>query len=524
MKLRERLRPALLRWDRILSIAALAVPVLAAMLAGFAWMFEHGWLVEFIVASISLGGLVALVRFARSWMRGRAPEPVVARDTQLHARIDPAWSEREVEAFKTAQALIADRTAKPLPWEDLQDIALEVVRVVAASSGNGGKGVLDFTIPEALLLADRVTVRLRSDIREKVPFSDSISVGTLLWLWEHREVAWKVRKHGWNAWRVIRAIKSLPVAILREIEGVIAEGHSSFLTSEGTVVAQALLLEEVAAAAVELYSGRLKFSDSELLDLGLASSDLDRARLAASDMPLRIAVAGQISAGKSSLNNALLGRDVAEVDVIPTTDAARTYETTFDDVEAMLLDMPGLDGSAKIGKTVIKELSSADMVIWVVRANRPAREIDRATLSDLRDTLSADPRRRMPPTIIAVTCVDELLDGWPFPEGHLSDEAMDRVTEIIGAVQHDIGDAAATANTIPVVLTEPDWNIDRLRGRIESLLGRALDTQRNRLRIEGRTGGVMKEAGRAGRGLRDALTAFSHRYAGSDDPEETSRD
>ena len=67
-------------------------------------------------------------------------------------------------------------------------------------------------------------------------------------------------------------------------------------------------------------------------------------------MPLRIAVAGQISAGKSSLINALLGRDVAEVDVIPTTDAARTYETTFDDVEAMLLDMPGLDGSAKIGE------------------------------------------------------------------------------------------------------------------------------------------------------------------------------
>ena len=68
---------------------------------------------------------------------------------------------------------------------------MRLVRRVAAASGKGDKGVLDFTVPEALLLIDRVAVRLRADIRDKVPFSDRISVGTLLWLWERRDVAWK---------------------------------------------------------------------------------------------------------------------------------------------------------------------------------------------------------------------------------------------------------------------------------------------------------------------------------------------
>ncbi|SNT40127.1 GTPase family protein [Tropicimonas sediminicola] len=511
MKLTERLRPAFLRWDRLLAIAALALPFLAAMLAGFAWMIEHGWLIAFIVASISLGGLVALIRLVRLWMRGREPGPA-PRPDQLHARIDPSWSERETAAFEAAQVFIEEKTASALPWEDLQPIAQEVVRRVAAAAGKGEKGVLDFTIPEALLLIDRIAVRLRSDIRVNVPFSDSISVGTLRWLWQRRDVARKVKKHGWNAWRVIRAVKSLPTAVLREIEGVIAEGHSSFVTSEGTAILQALLLEEVAAAAVELYSGRLRFSDSELLDLGLASSDLDRARLATSDMPLRIAVAGQISAGKSSLINALLGTDLAEVDVIPTTNRPKTYPTDFDGVETMLLDLPGLDGSERLTRKVAVELARADLVLWTVRSNRPAREIDRATIAMLREIVSEDPQRRMPPVVVAVSCIDELLPAWPLPEGHLTGDAMRRVTEVVAAVQQDIADPCVTANTIPVVLTEPDWNVDRLRARIDSLIGPALDTQRNRLRIEARTSGVLKEAGRAGRGLRGALTSIGRKY------------
>ncbi|SFC85769.1 GTPase family protein [Tropicimonas isoalkanivorans] len=506
MKLTERLRPALLRWDRLLAVTALALPLLVTMVAGFAWMVERGWLIAFIVASIGLGGVVSLIRMAIAWWRRRQSDDAARPPTALHARINPDWSADERKAFDAARGFIDEKTATPLPWEDLRPAAEEVVRRVAQASGKHGKGLLNFTVPEALLLIDRVSVRLRADIRDHVPFADSISVGTLFWLWEHREAARRLKTHGHTAWRVFRAFKSLPVAILREIEGAIAEGHASFISNEGTAIVQGLLLEEVAAAAVELYSGRLRFSDAELLELRLAAGEEDRARLAAPDRPLRIAVSGQVSAGKSSLINALLGADLAETDVIPTTDRPQTYTTEFDGIATMLLDMPGLDGSKRVAEAVHADLRSADMVLWTVRANRPAREIDRAAIEGFRAYFEQKPERRMPPLIVVITCIDEILAGWPYPENLLTDEAMAVVTDIVAAVSADIG--GASAHPVPVVLTEPDWNVDRLRDRIDGQVSEALMAQRNRLRVETRTGGVRKEASRARRGLSQGFAIF----------------
>ena len=514
MKLIERIRPALLRWDRLLAIAALAMPFLAAMLAGFAWMIEHGWLVTFIAASIGLGGIVGMIRLATSWWRRRGGDADARPPTKLHARIDPDWSATEKRTFEAAREFIDGKTATALPWDQLRSVAEEVVRRVANVSGEEGKGVLDFTIPEALLLVDRVTVRLRADLRDHVPFADSISVGTLHWLWEHRETARRVRTRGQTAWRVFRAFKSLPVAILREIEGAIAEGHASFITGEGTAIIQALLLEEVAAAAVELYSGRLRFSDAELLDLRLAAGDEDRARLASPDAPLRIAVAGQVSAGKSSLVNALLGGDLAETDVIPTTDRPRTYSGEFDGVAAVLMDMPGLDGSRRVADAVLDELLVSDMVIWTVRANRPAREIDRAAIARFHRHFNDRPDRRMPPVIVVVTCIDQIVDGWPFPENLLAEGAMGLVTDVVAAVARDTGDAGA--HPVPVVLTEPDWNVGTLRDRVDGQVTEALMAQRNRLRVESRTTGLRKEASRARRGLSQGFSILGSRMASKD--------
>lgn len=509
MKLSKRLRPFVLRWDRVLAMAALALPFVVAMFAGFLWMAEHGWLMHFIVASITLGGGVRLVRLARVWWRRRGDqgEADVEIPDRIHARIDPSWSETELRAFESALEFIARETAIPKPWEDLYDLGKEVVELVARSSGQAGKGVLDFTVPEALLLIDHVAERFRRDIREHLPFADSITVGTIHWLWQHRDLAQRIRTHGAQAWRVFRAIKSLPVAILREIEGAIAGHHASFVTNEGISVVQALLLEEVAVAAVELYSGRLRFSDAELLELRLGAGDEDRDRLASPDMPLRIAVAGQVSSGKSSLVNALLGENRAETDVVQTTERAQIYEATFGDFSVVLLDMPGLDGSSRTSQNALNELRNADMVLWAIRANRPAREIDRAAIEAFRAYFAEHPERRMPPFIVVITFIDELLPNWPFRENLLDDAAIETVHQVVAAVVQDIGNRETYP--VPVVLTEPDWNVDSVRARLLGQAGEALMAQRNRLRVANRGSGFKKEAARARRGIEKGLSIFA---------------
>ncbi|WP_339765185.1 GTPase [uncultured Sulfitobacter sp.] len=94
-----------------------------------------------------------------------------------------------------------------------------------------------------------------------------------------------------------------------------------------------------------------------------------------------MAVAGEISAGKSSRVNALVASNVAETDVIPTTDRPKTYPADFNGVASVLVDMHGLDGSTRVTDTVLAELQRADLVIWTIRANRPAREVGRASIA-----------------------------------------------------------------------------------------------------------------------------------------------
>ncbi|MBW4963554.1 GTPase [Sulfitobacter sp. CW3] len=89
----------------------------------------------------------------------------------------------------------------------------------------------------------------------------------------------------------------------------------------------------------------------------------------------------EISAGKSSRVIALVASNVAETDVVPTTDRPKTYLADFNGVASVLVDMQGLDGSTRVTDTVLAELQRADLVIWTIRANRPAREVDRASIA-----------------------------------------------------------------------------------------------------------------------------------------------
>lgn len=515
MRLIERMRPVLLRWDNALAVIAIAIPVALTFFAGILWLAQNGYLFAFIGASIGLSGVVALVRLAARKIRerGQETEPTVSRSA--HIRADPEWTEKERAVFVSACDFIAGVVAEPLPWADLQPLALEVVDVVARESGRKNNGRLDFTVPEALLLIERVASRYRADIRAYVPMADTLSVATVEKVWRHRDTLQKSLQAGHVAWRAARVIKSLPTAILREIESAIAQGHTNAITGEGTSAVQAILLEEVAAAAVDLYSGRLRFSDSELLDLRVASGETDRARLAREDAPVRIAVAGQVSAGKSSVINALLGSDLAETDVIATTDRPATYETEWNDVPCVLLDLPGLDGSQKTNDAVLAELDQADLVVWVSRANRPARDIDRRVLEEFRAAFATRPDRREPPLVGVVTGIDMLLDRWPFPENLLPPDALSETARIVTAIAKETG----CDNPVPVALIDPEWNVDTLRMTLESRLLDALMAQRNRVRTSEARTGVTREITRAGRGVVKGLSVLGPRLLGGKRPE-----
>ncbi|APE44836.1 hypothetical protein BOO69_16580 [Sulfitobacter alexandrii] len=508
-----RIRARLLRWDAVITIGALALPFAVTSVLGFIWLYERGWFLWFIAACIGIGGAVYLVkRIAR--LRRRNPAEV--SDTGLPpedgVQPDPDWGERETAAFDAARDLIRRRIDVAVPWADLETLGREVVETVAARSGERAKGALDFTLPEALLLIERVASRFRADMREAVPFSDSVRLRTLVWIWRNRDRARHLARTGYGAWRVIRLIKNPPVGIMQEIDNLLAGGHSGHITAEAMALGQIILLEEVAKAAVDLYSGRLRFSDAELLEMQVADGARDHLRLAAPDAPLRIAVAGQTSAGKSTLINALLRLDRAETDAMATTDRATAHPIVLGGADCFLLDLPGLDGTAATDAVVQEALDTADMVLWVLRANRPARALDAKALDAWLRRAAADPARRTPRPVMVLSCIDTLLPDWPYPEHALPRQEALKVGEVVKAVAKELD----VPMPIPVSAVEPDWNVAAVADALIGQLSEALMIQRNRARrAAGDRTGTVTELRRGTalvrRGLRGLASRFQDR-------------
>lgn len=96
-----------------------------------------------------------------------------------------------------------------------------------------------------------------------------------------------------------------------------------------------------------------------------------------------IMVYGVYNAGKSTLINALLGKEVAEIDDVPKTDSVNAYRWRQYDI----LDTPGVDAPIEHQQITDEEMLKADAVIFVVNPIGVAEEL--GTLSKLLELVKA---------------------------------------------------------------------------------------------------------------------------------------
>lgn len=450
MPLAERFRALLLRWDRVALTLVLAAPVLASSVLGFIWLHERGWLLIFALVSAGFYAVVRLgVALAR---RRRAAEGV---RTLASPTPDPDWSEAETAVYARARARINERLRAPIPWADLPAEALGVVEEVATSLSGGQRSALDFTLPEALLLIDRVALRYRAFLLTHVPWSDRLSVRTMHWLWRHQDTALTAWETGFLAWRGVRLVLNPAVALLREAERVLATGLQDRLTDGFRRDAQAILLEEAAMAAVDLYSGRLKLSAAEV-----AALDSRSLPALAQDLPVRIVLVGQSGVGKSALVNALAGRDAVETE---TRGATGTAQAVAMGVGAVLVDTAGLDGTSVRLRAALAQMEQADLILWLHRAQRPGRAPDAELAAAWATRLAQDPARRWPSVLHVATGAD------------LSPATSQAVTLALGQ-------ALGPATVLAASVTATGQGLPAVRAAIDLALTEARQVQRARLR------------------------------------------
>jgi predicted GTPase len=186
---------------------------------------------------------------------------------------------------------------------------------------------------------------------------------------------------------------------MQEARAVVTGHAFSALGEAAKTRVAAMLVREIADVAIGLYSGAYRTP--------LPGEAIPHDAAADEPGPITVLVTGQANAGKSSLVNAMLGR--AWRSTSPTgssPDFARLVLENEQVGELALIDSPGLGPEPT--KEWREQARRADLILWVVAANRADRAPDQRAIRELRNFARDDIRLRQVPIVLVATHADRL--------------------------------------------------------------------------------------------------------------------
>jgi uncharacterized protein len=463
----------------VLLAVALLLPSLSLIPLGTLWLWEHGYIVHWAIATCL--AVVAIYQLEKRLIvplpAGAVPE-AAAPDPG-----DPAWAPRQAEAWADVTRLAASVPAERMTSRDaVLALGLEAIEVVARRlHPERSDPLLQFTVPEALAVIERASANLRAFLVDSFPLGDRVTVAQLMWLYRWRG-ALQLAEKGYDLWRILRLLNPVSAATHELRERFTRQIYEAGREHLARRLAQAYV-KEVGRAAIDLYGGNLRFSQERVRGHLTAASREDLAAAEAREAePIRILVAGQTGAGKSSLVNALAKAVDAVVDAVPATARFTAYRLTHEGLPAALvIDSPGLTGSDRFA-ALIEAADRCDMVLWVVSAARAARDIDARALAALRQHFAGELNRRRPPMLLILTHIDRLrpFNEWQ-PPYDLVAGAGAKAEAIRGAVQaagRELGFAAHEILPVRADAAAAPYNMDALWAKLVELVPEA---QRARL-------------------------------------------
>ena len=489
-------------WPEMLLFLAVALPWLSLLALGSVWLWQGGHVWAWSIATAVLGLL--------AWPLSRSVQRRAKSEARLAladlAEPSRGWNGVERDAW-AAVLEIADTTA-PFSFTEMKPLvasARQTVEVVARRfHPEAHTAWAQFSLPEFLLLTERLCRDVRREALRHIPAVKAMRLGHLLWVRRQNERYGGAAQTGWRIafgiWRIVRAALNPLQAAGQETSGMFMEKTARVLSYRVRAYATRLLLLEIGRAAIDLYAGRLALSDDDVR----TARERDMAGSAESVAPVRIALIGQVNAGKSSLLNALAQEIRCAVGPLPATSSVVEHLLDLEGrPTVMLVDMQGFGEGTETPSDLLVQAGRADLIMWVASATQPARGPDRKGLDDFRAWANAQLARRAPPVLLALTHVDELRPAaeWT-PPYDLTAPSGPKARAIGAAVT-----AAARALDLPVDAIVPvamppgrgSYNLDALWARIAVELDEAKLVQLDRLRV-----------GQQGLSLREVVDQLGH--------------
>jgi len=397
-------------WLEVTAGILLLVPVIVLLAGGIAWLWEHGWLLWWLLGAAT----ISLIVWGSLRLRHREIWRPAGKERPTLTNADPTWAPHEQAAWETVRQFSAEADGATL--EDHRLMLAAAQRTIEAVARHYHpehvEPALEFTLPELLLLTERVSARFRLALLEQVPLSHRLKARSLIRAWGWRPMLAAGFEQGRKLYSVVRLARAAsPLqALAAEIrDHLVGDLFDRVQTNVQRRIVR-LWMEEVGRAAIELYSGRLNVDALELATAA-AREGLSGAAAVTTPGSLRLLVAGGPNAGKSRLARAMLGELGGVVDVTPLTNDFEGYELRRDGLPlAYVIDSPAIDDEARAGEFV-KRAFACDLIIWVTPAAASHLERDRAALNALRERYAANPQRRMPPLIVVASQLDRLVSA-----------------------------------------------------------------------------------------------------------------
>ncbi len=474
------------RYLRAAMIAmAVFVPALSLIPLGSLWLWEKGLLIHWVAAALILSVGSFLIEM---WVVRATKSP--AREAALSSS-DHGWTPREAEAWTAVETLAAEADPALLIDRDaIVNLGLRTIETVARSIHPQDQDPLwKFTVPEALALVERVARELRPFVADNIPLGDQLTVAQVIKIYRWRSVI-DVANQAYDLWRIVRLLNPVAAITTEARERLTKKLYAGVRDELAGRLTQGFV-KEVGRAAIDLYGGRLRVASDSLAGHVSEATTRDLALPEVAE-PLRFLVAGQISAGKSSLINALSREVRAAVDVLPATKGFTAYQLRSEALPPVLLiDSPGISADQAAISQLSDEAGACDLVIWVAAANRADREMDRAALDSIRSYFSIRSDRRQPPILAIITHIDLLrpYQEWA-PPYDIANPANAKATSIRAAMQQVSIDLNVPLDCIiPAVLAgnRPVYNIDVVWAKISGSLPEARRAQLVR-RLRGASG------------------------------------